>query len=152
MVKIFSSIIRNVYVNINANMYNHIVNDLVCPSLFLHAPHSCAMFFTLYSMFTHVMNPLEVISKPCLHVLWYMSTPFYVHYLNLILWIHYMVFVQVFTGDDDKSIVYCCNKMQKWKPCAMLFEKDKYEQVVLEAHYQLRAKVKMVNNMYPFFL
>lgn len=63
-----------------------------------------------------------------------------------------MVFVQVFTWDDDKFIVHCCNKMQNRKPCAMLFEKDKYEQVVLEAYYQLRAKVKMVNNMYPFFL
>ena len=32
----------------------------------------------------------------------------------------------------------------------MLFEEDKYEQIVLLPYYESRAKIKLVNNMYHF--
>ena len=35
-------------VNINDNMYNHMVHGLMCPSMLLHVPHSCSIFRALY--------------------------------------------------------------------------------------------------------
>ena len=39
---------------------------------------------------------------------------------------------------------------QNQKPCAVLFKEHEYEQVVLEAYWQTKGKVKLPNNMYHF--
>lgn len=47
--------------------------------------------------------------------------------------------------------IFCCIIKQNPKPCRVLYEEVKYEQVVLEIYYHTKAKAKMANNMYIYY-
>lgn len=61
-----------------------------------------------------------------------------------------MLFLQVFVDDDEKSRIFCCTMKQNRKHCAVIYYKDEYEELMLEAYWQEGAKTKMTNNRYRF--
>lgn len=47
-----------------------------------------------------------------------------------------MLFLQVFVDDDEKSRIFCCTMKQNRKHCAVIYYKDEYEELMLEAYWQ----------------
>jgi hypothetical protein len=56
----------------------------------------------------------------------------------------------VFVGVDGRSRVFRCTMQQNRKNCAAIYTEEEYEELVLEAYWQARDKIKMANNMYRF--
>lgn len=133
------------------NVFNHIVHGFPCLSMVLHVLHVqfnvlCTKYMC-HPMPLHVIHPLLVSYKLCLVSFNTPSCPFMsniqIKYFDYNIW----YFCKGSNGDDGNpnASIILWSKMKGHVHC---FAKDKYEQVVVEAYYQLRVEVKMANNVY----
>lgn len=56
----------------------------------------------------------------------------------------------MFAGENGTSRVFRCTMKQNRKNCAAMYTEEEYEELVLEAYWQAKDKIKQANNRYRF--